>query len=241
MCLEHLVYILIDASTVPLSWALSIALPTRKLADSRPTAKLLGLETVASIVGQIFIDSIFMIIAVYVLMAQPFYECHSFDGTHIDLSRWWQLADNYEAQVISLMLIFQIFHSAAALNLGWKYRQGSLRNWKFVLIYIVLIIILCVITVADPNSLGCLFRINCGTKDSLESLGYKITFDPPQEYYSSFGHNVMPTYFRWEIILISTFNLVALLLWEGIVVQGAVRVWFVKKFSSESKISEYKT
>jgi cation-transporting ATPase 13A3/4/5 len=223
-------YILIDACTVPFSWALSMAKPNKTLVETRPTAKLLGYETILSVVGQIAIDVVFMAVAIVLLISQPFYKCHGFDNTKVDISRWWELADNYEAQVTSLMLIFQIFHAAAALNIGWRYRQGFIKNWKFVLVYTSLISILCYIALADPNPLGCLFRINCGTKEALQSLGYTVNFSTPTEYYSAFGHNVIPQYFRYVIICISATNLLAVLAWEGIFIQGAGRRWALRRW-----------
>ena len=226
-------YILIDGSTVPLSWALTMALPATKLVETRPTARLLGYETVLSVVGQIVINVIFMAAAILMLLKQGFYKCRAFDDTNIDLSRWWELADNYEASVTSIVMIFQIFHAAGALNIGWKYRQGFVKNWRFLAVYGVLNFLVAFITLADPNALGCLFRINCGTPDALRSLGYNIEFEAPSTYYSAFGHNVMPQYFRVMILVLMTLNLVAVLAWEGIVIQGAVRKWATKKWKKE--------
>lgn len=171
-----------------------------------------------------------MIIAIVALLQQEFYKCKAFDFSNVDLSRWWELADNYEAQVSSLMLIFQIFHAAAALNIGSKYRQGTLKNWKFVTVYGIFCFLLGFIALADPNPLGCLFRINCGTSEALQSLGYKVNFTTPTDYHSAFGHNVMPLKFRMALLSLSFLNLLAVLAWEGIVIQGAGRKWALRRW-----------
>jgi hypothetical protein len=73
-------WILVDGSTIPLSWALTMGKPAKILAPTRPTARLLGPETIASVVGQIFINLIFMIIATGLLFGQSFFLCNEFDG-----------------------------------------------------------------------------------------------------------------------------------------------------------------
>jgi cation-transporting ATPase 13A3/4/5 len=223
-------YILIDLTTIPLSWGISSALPARKLVESRPTARLLGFETVSSVVGQLFIDIIFMIAAISALTQQDFYKCHAFSPLNVDMTRWWELADNYEASLISIFIIFQIFSAAAAINIGSRYRQGSFKNWTFVAIYIVCTCFICYIILADPNPIGCLFRINCGTKESLLSLGYTVNFNAPAVYHSEFGHNVFPRHFRNWILGVCALNLFVLLLWEGLVIQGPVRRWLARKW-----------
>lgn len=180
-----------------------------------------------------------MIIATATLLSQDFYKCKAFDFSNVDLSRWWELADNYESQVTSLMLNFQIFHAAAALNIGSKYRRGTFKNWQFVTVYVTLCSILCFVVLADPNPLGCLFRMNCGTPEALRSLGYTVNFSAPSEYHSAFGHNVMPVSFRLMLIAISFANLVALLAWEGIVVLGAGRKWALRRWRREKPDYRY--
>lgn len=223
-------YILIDITTIPLSWGISSARPARTLANSRPTAKLLGYETVSSILGQIIIDIIFMAIAISALAQQEFYKCHAFSPSSVDMSRWWELADNYEASLISTFIIFQIFSAAAAINLGSRYRQGSFKNSAFMGVFVVCMCLISYIILADPNPIGCIFRINCGTRESLLSLGYSVNFDAPKVYHSEFGHNVFPRAFRNWILGICALNLFILLLWEGLVIQGPVRRWVARKF-----------
>lgn len=40
--ISQAIYIMIDGTTVPLSWALTMAVPTKILAETRPTARLFG-------------------------------------------------------------------------------------------------------------------------------------------------------------------------------------------------------
>jgi hypothetical protein len=78
--MSQAMWILVDGSTIPLSWALTMGKPAKTLAPTRPTARLLGPETLASVIGQIIINLTFMIIAVGLLFGQSFFVCNEFDG-----------------------------------------------------------------------------------------------------------------------------------------------------------------
>ncbi|KAJ3260046.1 hypothetical protein HK104_006891, partial [Borealophlyctis nickersoniae] len=218
-------WILIDGSTVPLSWALTMAKPAGRLSRFRPTARLLGPETIISVTGQILINLLFAIGSVLLLFAQPWFRCHEFDGRFVNVARWWELADNYEGTVTGILSVFQIFHAAAAFNLGNRYRRGFVFNYAFLVAYAVLFALLSFILLADPNPVGCLFHINCGTPEALTSLGYTSVGFAPKEYHSNIGHNVMPTDFRWKVWGLCVANLAALMLFEGVFVLGPVREW----------------
>ncbi|KAI8917468.1 hypothetical protein BC831DRAFT_406937 [Entophlyctis helioformis] len=228
--MSQALWILIDGSTVPVSWALTMARPARHLSDTRPTARLLGPETILSVVGQIVINIIFQVTVVVVLFRQRFFRCAEFDGASADMRRWWELADNFEGQATGLIGTFQILHAAAAFNIGSKYRTGFFSNRVFLAVYATVFAIISFIMLADPNPIGCMFHINCGTKEALQGIGYNVAFNTPVDYYAPAGHNVMSRDFRWILWLIAVLNLVAVTAWEGIVVLGAGRAWAKAKW-----------
>jgi cation-transporting ATPase 13A3/4/5 len=223
--MSQAMWVFIDGCTVPISWALTMAQPAKLLSRNRPTARLLGFETVLSVLGPIVINLAFLIMAITVLFQQSFFRCKEFDGSFVNLRKWWELGDNYEGAVIGLLTTFQILHTSCAYNLGVQYRQGFLKNKPFILIYGFLAFLLSLIVLLDPNPIGCMFKVNCGTKESLEALGYQVWFKAPTQYFNAIGHNVMPIGFRYFIIFLSMINLAALLAWEGIVILGPVRKW----------------
>ena len=218
-----------------MSWALTLARPAAKLAKTRPTARLLGVETVVSVLGSIIINAIFTLLTIGFLNSQSFYRCHEFDGSNVDLRRWWELADNYESAVTSILIMYQILHSAAAFNLGKAYRQGGLSNKIFILCYIIVFSVISYVLLADPNPLGCLYHINCGNAASL--VGYQVPFNAPTLYHSDIGHNVLPNSFRWILFGISLINLGALLAWEGLVVLGPIRSWVRSKWGKQESLT----
>lgn len=230
--MSQAMWVFIDGCTVPISWAITMARPAQSLAKTRPTARLLGFETVFSVFGQVIINLIFLLLTVAILCKQAFYVCHQFDSTFVDLRKWWELADNYEGSISGIMTTFQILHASCALSLGSKYRAGFWKNRYYLAIYFFTITVFTLTIISGPNPLGCAFRINCGTRDALESLGYtNISFSLPETYHNSSGHNVMPVYFRWIVVLLAYLNLAAIALWEGQVILGPGRQWF-KKFAN---------
>jgi cation-transporting ATPase 13A3/4/5 len=128
-------WILIDACAVPISVALTLAKPAKKLAYFTPTAKLLGKDVLTSIVGQICINLGYLTLAMYLMYSQPFYRCHEFDSSRIDLRRWWELSDNYEGSLTGLLTGFQIIHAACSFNLGSHFRLGFWKNYVFLIAY----------------------------------------------------------------------------------------------------------
>ncbi|KAJ3214485.1 hypothetical protein HDU67_001617 [Dinochytrium kinnereticum] len=239
--MSQAVWVLIDGSTVPLSWALTMARPALRLATTRPTARLLGPETMVSVIGQIFIDVVFQIAVVVMLFNQDWFRCHEFDGRKVDVRRWWELGDNYEGEVTGLLGTLQIVFAAAVFNIGSTYRRGFFRNWIFVLIWMGIIGLLSYVVLADPNSVGCLFHVNCGTPEAIAGLNrewgtaFSTSFAGiPAVYHAFSGHNVMPWAFRWRFWGLAAGNFVAIMLFEWIVVLGpgrkfARRVWPLKR------------
>jgi hypothetical protein len=145
----------------------------------------------------------------------------------------WELADNYESSVTSIITMYQIIHGALISNLGSKYRSGGWSNVNFVAIYSICFCLITSVLLLDPNSIGCMFRINCGTGDALQNLGYKIPLSAPTQYFSNSDHNVLPMYFRWGLFAISLVNLLLFVLWEKVVVLGSVRAWAIRQFSNK--------
>ncbi|KAJ3197057.1 hypothetical protein HK101_006240 [Irineochytrium annulatum] len=235
--MSQAMWVLIDGSTVPLSWALTMAKPAARLARTRPTARLLGPETIISVVGQVLINIIFLISAVVLLFKQDFFRCNEFNGQYADVRRWWELGDNYEGAITGMIGTFQIINAAAVYNIGHTYRSGFFRNYIFLGIWVVMAGILSFVILGDPNSLGCLFHVNCGTPAALDDLNvetgtkYSTNFlGIPDVFHSASGHNVMPSYFRWQLWFLVVGNFAALILFEWVVVLGVGRRWAKKTF-----------
>jgi cation-transporting ATPase 13A3/4/5 len=94
-----------------MSWAMSLASPAHTLKPRRPTARLLGPETLLSTLGMILINALFVALGILLLYRQDFMNCNQFDAEFIDTLEWWRLQDNYEAEVVGLISIWQVLYS----------------------------------------------------------------------------------------------------------------------------------
>jgi hypothetical protein len=187
-----------------------------------------------SVIGQMIISIIILVAGIILLFSQPFFLCNELDAELVEFRQWWTLADNYEAATSGIIAAFQIIHISAAYNLGTTYRQGFLKNRAFLVMYGLFFGMMAFILLADPNPLGCIFRIkyvllsliyiSCGTSEALTTLGYGVpAFGVPESYISGLEHNVFPVYFRWTLFALTMVNLVLAVLFEKFVILGYVR------------------
>ncbi|ORX58219.1 hypothetical protein DM01DRAFT_1319021 [Hesseltinella vesiculosa] len=224
------VWISIDGcTTTSMTLAITQALPALKLADSRPTAKPLGYQTVASCLGVIFINFWFIVTSVVWLFQQDWFICNQFDSSAVNSAQWWLIGDNYEAEILSLVIMAQFFHNGFLVNFGSVHRRSWYRNYLLVFIWCCFFIHVSYLTLADPNPYSCIYRINCGSADVLESLGYPAPWWGIEPYNSPLGHNVLPKSFRWKLWLFIVGNLIATTVWERVIVLGLGRSWALKR------------
>lgn len=215
--------------TTTMTLAITQAQPAAKLSPSRPTAKPLGLYTLASLLGVIFINFWFLICSVVWLFQQDWFICNEFDSTAIDTAKWWLIGDNYEAEMITLVVIFQFFNNGAIVNFGSQYRRSWWRNYILVFIWACFFTSTSYLILADPNPYSCIFRINCGTASKLVELGYPQPYWDIPDYNSPVGHNVLPKYFRWQLWGYVLANCAANIIWERICLLWVARDWAVKR------------
>eukprot|EP00921_Rhytidocystis_pertsovi_P007149 GHVQ01012031.1.p1 GENE.GHVQ01012031.1~~GHVQ01012031.1.p1 ORF type:complete len:1750 (+),score=231.79 GHVQ01012031.1:911-6160(+) len=147
---------------VGMTWAIMQAKPAKKLAPYRPTASLLGFETVASVCLQVFIAWFFMFAVVAVLYRQPWFVCREFDSNLVDTGMWWLKGDNYEATVIGMTSVMQLLSSALIFSFGFNYRRSWFRNPWVVGFWLAGFALISSIILTTANSLCCLYRVNCG-------------------------------------------------------------------------------
>ncbi|KAI9499953.1 E1-E2 ATPase-domain-containing protein [Coemansia spiralis] len=195
------VWIMVDSFiAVGLCIAVTQARTARRLAPSRPTARLIGLHTLASVWGQTVINYAFL---------QSWFRCH-------DL--WWLLGDNYEAEIISIVCLFQFVNGAGVYNFGYRYRRPWATNYILATLYCGFMAVISVLVLANPNRLGCLVLVGLG----YNRPGWSISL-----YNSPNGHNVLPHRFRWTLwgLCVANVRLVVL----GPVGQVAKRWWLKLK------------
>ncbi|KAJ8661683.1 hypothetical protein O0I10_002490 [Lichtheimia ornata] len=229
--MSQYVWIAIDVFiTVFLSWAVSQSKAADRLEPCRPTARLLGPQTLASCLGLVSINWIYMSCAFYMLYKQEWFRCNEFDSNAVDISKWWLLADNYEAEVLTVVGMFMFINNAAVFSFGYKFRRPIYRNYPLIFLWALYIAIVSYWTLADPNRFGCLFRLNCGTPQVLQELGYPVPPTYIEDYNLPLGHNIMPWDFRWRLWGLCVGNMATALLYERIIVLGPVHTYLAKRF-----------
>ncbi|CAO3694382.1 unnamed protein product [Rhizopus microsporus] len=216
--------------TVFLTWAVSQSKAADQLAPQRPTAQILGPQTLASGIGLVAINWIYLCCAYVLLFKQEFFRCNEFDSRAVDLSKWMLLSDNYEGEILALVCLFQFINNAAVFNFGYKFRQSFYKNYTLVALWLLYLIIASYWLLADPNPFGCLFRFNCGTPQVLQQIGYTPPSISITPYNTPLGHNVMPREFRWKLWGLIMGNLLTALAYEKFVVLGPVHDFLAKTF-----------
>ncbi|PVV01389.1 hypothetical protein BB560_004192, partial [Smittium megazygosporum] len=230
-------WIIIDAFiTVGISLAVSLSKSAKYLASKRPTAKILGPQTLASSIGQVILNWIFMISAFLWLFRQPWYRCHEFDSSKSNLAQWWLLGDNYEGEVAGFIVLYQFVNVGFIYNFGYLFRERWYKNYLLISLWGLFIILASYIQLADPNRLGCYLRMNCGDPDVLVQLGYKRPNFSIEPYNIPIGHNVLARKDRFILWSFSIANMAIGILWELVVVIGPVGRYISNSLSRKKKI-----
>lgn len=206
--------------------ALIMAKPTPKLSPQRPTARLIGPETVISIMFQVVVHILFTAVIIVYMWSFDFFLCNRFNSDPMNVSHWWELSDNYEALVIGFIQFAQVISAAVIYNFGHQYRQTWFKNISFDVVIAFIALIVGALYASGPNELTCWFRINCGESKVLEKdfaeMSPKGHVD---EYLNLSGHNVTPLSFRHGLLVIGAANLLVSVLVEYFGLHGRIRSW----------------
>jgi hypothetical protein len=214
---------------ITMAFSLPFAGVAPKLASTRPTSSILGPHTLASVLGVLLINFLFLVLALGVLFQQDWFRCRQWNPSSIaDVTG---IGDNYESSVGFLVSGYQYITSAMAYNFGYKYRAGWWYNWRF-LFFVGAFTIVHFTVILYPSTLSCFFRVNCENKNVLRGA----TSDDLTPIQNPWNHTLMPLYFREYLIVIVIMNGVATSLWEYFVVNGFVAEWLKKLFPKEDRL-----
>ncbi|KAJ2726315.1 hypothetical protein GGI07_000626 [Coemansia sp. Benny D115] len=204
--------------------------PAKRLSKYRPTAQILGPQVMASALGTVAINFIFLASSFGWLYRQQWFRCNELDSSNIDISKWWLLADNYEAAVLAFVCLFQFVNNAMVVNFGYNYRRRWYRNYALNFLWALYVAMISGLLLSDPNWLGCRFRLNCGSKDVLAK---EFNLHPSfyiEDYNNIIGHNIIPHSSRYELWGICIGNMCATVLWQLLVVLYPVHSALRKKY-----------
>ncbi|KAJ1666149.1 hypothetical protein EV178_002545 [Coemansia sp. RSA 1646] len=223
-------WMLIDGAVATgMMLTISLSGPARRLAPSRPTSRILGPQMLASVGGTVFINWVFGALVYVWLFQQDWFRCNEHATAEVDPNMWWLLGDNFEASVLSFVSAFQFVNNGFLVNYGYRFRAAWYKNYALLVVWAFLISFVSYILLADPNRVGCAFRLNCGTASVLEKeFGTKVTWSI-EPYNSLLGHNVIPRASRYALWGYCIGNMAASNIWQLFFINGPVRRLLSKK------------
>ena len=201
---------------ITMSFTLPQAQAKEHLSASQPTSSLLGPITMSSVCGILFWNVLFAIISLVVLFQQDWFQCRKWSNE--DASNLSIIGDNFESETLFLVTGLQYITTAMAYNFGYEFRQSWPKNKWFVACAAFFIALHVYITLI-PGKLSCLFRVNCDNDDVLYSVANGATL-PIQ---NDFNTTVMPTSFRWILLILMALNTAVIICWDYFVVNGIRR------------------
>jgi len=201
---------------ISMSFTLPLGKAASALAETRPTASLLGPITASSVVGILLINTTFAIIALWILFHQDWFQCRRWENS--DVSNLVVIGDNYESETLFLVMGYQYISTAMAFNFGYEFRQTWWRNKCFVGFCSLFTAIHLWVTLV-PGDLSCFWRVNCENDHVLYSaaIGRVLPIQNP------FHTTVMPVSYRWILVILMISNTFANIFWEYFVVNGTRR------------------
>ena len=200
---------------VTMAFTIPLSKPSTKLAETFPTSSLFGVHTMSSFIGVLVINFGFTCLALAVLFGQDWFACREWSYTDSDIGNILIIGDNYESETLFLITGFQYIISAVAFSFGFKYRAAWYRNvWflSFALIWTVLHFVAALV----PSSESCIWRINCSNEDVVRG----VTSFEKTAINNIFNTTVMPSDYRWYLVVIMICNLICVCGWEYFVVNG---------------------
>lgn len=208
-------FILADGLTlVGLSYTITLARPLPELGEQRPTSSLIGPTTLASIIGQEIINASFLAIGITLLTNEQWY-C-PFTPANIDLAKWWLLSDNHMATTLFFTIITQQQLSAWVFSFGSRFRAPVWHNYGLVALISSLAALDLYLMLGEPSQVTDLFRIASGT--NVVGLPYIP----------------MPSSFRFKYLVLLIWNIIAVILFESVVVLGPVRDYLRRRYHTDT-------
>lgn len=198
---------------IGMSFTLPLAKAADKLAPARPTASLLGVHTLSSVLGILFFNVLFTVLAIANLFQQDWFQCRKWRNS--DVSNLAVIGDNYESTTLFLVSGYQYISTAMSYNFGYEFRQSWVKNVRFWLLaaFFSFMIFWAIMV---PGKLSCFWRVNCENEDVLYSAAMGQTL-PIQNPWNT---TVMPEDYRITLLLIILLNTASNIGWDYFVVNG---------------------
>jgi len=110
-----------------------------------------------------------LIAASALLWSQSWYQKFNPLDIHLLPSLWMLRGDNYDSAVGMEALMLTLVNTAYVNSYGGPFRQNIARNIGLNIVYALFLVGLFFLMLSDSNQFNCLYRVNCGTGQSLEA------------------------------------------------------------------------
>lgn len=153
-------YILVDVLMVTfMSYVVTLSRPTAKLeAPSRPTATLLGPETLVSVLGFQVFNIIALVVSLVCLMDNnPAYI--KWPAELSSGAAWWTLGDNFECTYIFYVVASLFLWSSIIFSFGGRFRRSVFHNYMLIAFFLFFSLFLWIILVAPPTAAAEAFHV----------------------------------------------------------------------------------
>ncbi|KAL7066033.1 E1-E2 ATPase family protein [Cryptosporidium serpentis] len=203
--LPVMTYVYIDSFIVFPSLLLMIrSKPKRHLQAYRPTGAFLGSRTLLSFLCLLSINLFFFFNMMRRLFSMPWMVFSYSYNLSIPVQEWYRRQDNYEASSTSLWMCFQLSFIAIILSFGGRFRERVTRN-KYLVLWVSLChIILWFLVLSGPNTITCLFRVNCSNYIdqvfSLKLLNFNVLKLTGGKFQGPGNHNIFPISWKFEFL-----------------------------------------
>lgn len=147
---------------------MTLAWPSSKLAERRPTSALLNTRTVSTVLMPVGVFAIFLAISLYMLTKQAFYTPFEALTIQVPAHEWQKKGDNFESAVGFLLLALQLPTACFIYTYGQEHRRPVCYNISLFVVYIAFLALVFVLLWGGPGELHCTFRVNCDTASSMK-------------------------------------------------------------------------
>ncbi|KAL3816680.1 hypothetical protein ACHAXA_003870 [Cyclostephanos tholiformis] len=195
-----------------MSFTLPLAKAAKNLSKLRPTASILGPNTMWSACGTLVINFVFLVIALAALFTQDWFQCRKWGSN--DVSNINTIGDNYETSVIFIVSGYQYISSAAAFNFGYSFRQNWFRNYVFVFLFLLFTAMQFGMTLSAGH-FSCIWRVNCDNDHAVRTIA---DFSSPPAINNIYSTTVMPMAFRSLLVGLMVANLAVICAWNFFIV-----------------------
>ena len=237
MCMMD--YIMIDGVAVlVVSYVMTLSKPEPTLPAQRPTSSLLGVTTVASVVGQQIINVSFLFSALKVMRDDSNYIKWPADSV-ANSGAWWYLGDNWETTVIFCVVYSQFLTSGILFSFGSHWRQAVFYNWPLTIFWALAFAFTSFLLLADENDVANVFHIS--------NRDYVKGEDDANPVWEAFFNQTTHSYtvvkamssdLRFRIWIMTVASMICTALWEKVVILGPVRTFLKKRAEDQSKESK---